>query len=51
MPAETAFELVWKIQATEWLIVRPDLQWILDPGGDASLDDAWIAALRIELAF
>ena len=49
--AETALELVYKLQATEWLIVRPDLQWILDPGGDSSLDDAWIAALRIEVAF
>lgn len=46
---ELALELLWKVQVTPWLVVRPDLQLVLDPGGDPSLDDAWVGLLRIEV--
>jgi carbohydrate-selective porin OprB len=29
----------------------PDLQWIAGPGGDDSLDDAWVLTLRAQLDF
>jgi porin len=48
---ELALELLWKVQVTPWLVVRPDLQYVLDPGGDPALDDAWVGLLRIEVTF
>lgn len=46
---ETAGELFYKLQLTPALSLKPDLQYILNPGGDPSLDDALVATLRIEL--
>ncbi len=48
---EIAAELAWKIQVTPWLIVRPDLQRVFHPGGDASVDDAWVGMLRVDVTF
>ncbi len=48
--AETAVELYYGFEPVEWLRLKPDLQFISDPGGDASLDDAWILTLRATLA-
>lgn len=46
---ELAGELFWRFAATDWLILQPDLQVVLDPGGDATLDDALLIGLRAEL--
>jgi porin len=48
--AETAVELFYKAQITPWLSLKPDIQYISNPGG-AGLDDAWVATLRLELVF
>ncbi len=48
--AETAVELFYKAHLTPWLSLKPDLQYIANPGG-AGLDDAWVATLRLELVF
>lgn len=48
---ELAIELVWKVQATPWLVVRPDLQYVIHPGGDLSLDDVWVGMLRVDVTF
>ncbi|MEM1356058.1 MAG: carbohydrate porin [Planctomycetota bacterium] len=48
--AETAIELFYKVQITPRLSVKPDLQYILDPGG-VGLDDAWVGTLRIEISY
>ena len=31
-----------------WCSLKPDLQFISNPGGDSSADDAWVAAVRLE---
>ncbi|MBL8841887.1 MAG: carbohydrate porin [Planctomycetes bacterium] len=46
---EIALELAWKVQVTPWLVVRPDLQRVFQPGGDASLDDAWVGMVRVDV--
>lgn len=49
-PDETAFELFYGFEPLPWLRVKPDLQYVRNPGGDAALKDAWIATLRVTLS-
>ena len=48
--AELAVELFYKVQLGPWVALKPDLQYIANPGG-AGLDDAWVATLRLELVY
>lgn len=45
---ELNVELFYKHQLFGWCSLKPDLQYILHPGGDEDADDAWVAALRLE---
>jgi porin len=47
---ETAFELFYKYQATGWMTIKPDIQYITNPGG-AGLDDALAIGVRWEIIF
>jgi porin len=48
---ETGIELYYKIVLAPWLHVTPDVQLIVDPGGDRSSRDAVVLALRLRAAF
>lgn len=48
--AETALELSWRVPLGEHFAVQPDLQYVIDPGTDPSIDDALVFILRVELA-
>ena len=48
---ETAIELTYRMQALPWLALQPDLQYIVNPGADPALDDAWVVGLRFELSW
>ncbi|MFO1076509.1 MAG: carbohydrate porin [Planctomycetota bacterium] len=48
---ETAFELFYKLQLTPAISLKPDLQFIVDPGGDPTVDDALVGTLRFEFTF
>lgn len=48
--AETAIEVFYKAQITPWFSVKPDLQYIVNPGGSGQ-HDAWVGTLRFELVF
>jgi len=48
---ETAVELTYRVQATPWLALQPDVQYIVNPGTDPTLDDAWVVGLRFELSW
>jgi porin len=48
--AETVLELTYRRAISSWLIVQPDIQFILDPGADRSLRNALVIGLRIELS-
>ena len=48
--AELAIELFYSIEICPNLSLKPDLQYIANPGG-AGLDDAWVLTLRVEAAF
>lgn len=47
--AETGLELTYSDQLTPWLRVQPDLQLVLDPGGDRSRDNLWVFGVRFEV--
>ncbi len=48
---ETGFELFYKAEVLPWLMVTPDVQLILDPGARGEHSDAWVATLRLRVAF
>jgi porin len=48
-PDELTLEAFYKLQLTSSCSVKPDLQYIIHPGGAG--DDALVGALRLELAF
>lgn len=50
-PAETAIELSYLVQATPWLAVQPDVQYVICPNTDPRLRNATVAQLRFELSF
>ncbi len=47
---ETAYEVFYKAQIMPWLAVKPDIQYIINPGG-AGLKDALVGTVRVELVF
>ena len=46
---EINIELTYYADITEWLSVQPDLQYIISPGGDDAVDDAFVAGVRLQL--
>jgi len=43
-------ELTWRIPVNEYLVVQPDLQYVINPGNQPDRDDALAVGLRIEIA-
>jgi porin len=48
--AEIAWELSYGTSPTEWLALKPGVQYVQHPGADASLSDSWIVGLRFEVS-
>jgi len=48
---ETVFELLYKVALTPAISVKPELQYVLDPGGQQGVDDVLVGLLRIEILF
>ena len=48
--AEIAVEAFYRLQLTPWFAVKPDVQYVINPGG-AGLADAVVGTLRLEMAF
>ena len=48
--SETSVEAFYNYQATSYISVKPDLQYIVHPGGDEDLRDALVASLRVTVA-
>lgn len=46
---ELVVEAVYNAVLTPWLSVQPDLQYVVNPGGDAQLDDAVVVGLRVKI--
>jgi len=48
---EYSAELYYGIHVTDWLTVRPNLQYIRHPGGVDQVDDALIGGIKIQSSF
>ncbi len=46
---ELVVEAVYNAVLTPWLSVQPDLQYVVNPGGYAQLDDAVVVGLRVKI--
>lgn len=44
---EMLFELTYIIQATKWLQIQPDLQYIVHPGGSGEIPDALVIGFQL----
>jgi porin len=44
-------ELNYGIHFTGWITVRPNLQYIWDPGGVAEVDDAFVLGIKVQATF
>jgi len=44
---EAVIETYYHIHVADWLHITPDLQWIIDPGGQADARDSFVVGLRI----
>jgi porin len=49
--AEYAFELYYGLQATDWLMARPNIQYIHLPGGTRHNDDVVVLGLKTSIDF
>lgn len=48
---QSTYELYYSFLVFPWLTITPDFQYITDPGGDAGNRDAFVAGLRVVMAF
>jgi len=49
--SELTIEVSYRAVVTPWLSVQPDLQYIINPGGDSGLRDALVFGLRTQSVF
>ncbi|UCD30410.1 MAG: carbohydrate porin [Planctomycetota bacterium] len=49
--SETIYELYYSWQATPWLAILPDIQYIDNPGGDNTLAHTIVAGVRMRVTF
>lgn len=48
---ETALEGTWQVRVTPWLMVQPDLQYVLNPGADKQSKAATVFGLRTVVTY
>lgn len=48
---EYVIEGFYKIQLTPWLFVKPDIQYVCNPGGASDVDNAVVGAIRFQVSF
>lgn len=49
--AETTYELTYSAQIFDWLMIQPDLQYVLYPGMDPNLGNAMVVGMRIQVVY
>jgi len=47
---EATIELFYRLEITPFLTLKPDIQGVFNPSGDATVHDALVTTLRIEIA-
>ncbi|MDO8263575.1 MAG: carbohydrate porin [Gallionella sp.] len=49
--SETVAEITYRAQLQPWLAVQPIVQRVFNPNMDTTLANAWVAGMRLEVAF
>lgn len=49
--AETVYELYYAYEVARWVVLTPDFQYIVNPGGDSDDRDAFVFGLRLRAQF
>jgi porin len=49
--AEVALEFTYRVQILPWLAVQPDIQYVINPGTEPTVKNAFITGLRFEVSF
>lgn len=49
--SEIALELTYRAQLTSWLAAQPDFQYVINPGTDPALSNAFVSSTRLEISF
>ncbi|MEG1090480.1 MAG: carbohydrate porin, partial [Acinetobacter sp.] len=49
--AEYNIELNYSYNATKWLMLRPNLQYVINPGSSNNVDDALVLGLTTRIIF
>lgn len=44
---ELMLELTYIIQASPWLEIQPDIQWVINPGGSSDIPNAFVIGLQL----
>jgi porin len=47
---ETVFELTWSARINKYFRMQPDIQYLIDPGADTTMDNALVLGLRVQLS-
>ncbi|CAN5123470.1 carbohydrate porin [soil metagenome] len=47
---ETVWELTYAFEVAPWLVLQPDLQYVVNPSWNPALDDALVIGLRFQLS-
>jgi len=47
---ELNLELTYSAQVSDWLRLQPNIQYVINPGADPSLDDALVIGFRFEMS-
>ena len=47
---EINIELTYFANLTESVTIQPDIQWVINPGMDGTIDDVWVIGLRLSVA-
>ena len=48
---ETVVELLYKLQLTPSVSLKPELQYVMNPGGQSGVDDVLVGLVRVEILF
>ncbi|MCC6712640.1 MAG: carbohydrate porin [Candidatus Dadabacteria bacterium] len=46
---EMVLEWTYACQVFQWLVLQPDVQWIINPGGTGDIPDALVAGVQVSL--
>lgn len=47
---ERNVEVTWRLPIGEHVVLQPDVQYVVNPGAERSIPDAWVVGMRVEFS-